>query len=129
MSAHVGLHNEALLLQLLAQLAQLCDGIDARVVSLLPLQSAHLHYEHLGATDLHGIDYVRNLHKDRLNQDICVKLTTRSRMYMSSTSEIANPPEYASVRGNGNRDPIIFLSIAIWKTTSVKPPNRKNVMT
>ncbi len=61
--AHVRLHKEAFFLHPFAKRAKSRHCINARVVSLLPLQTAHLQHERLCATDLKRIDNVRNLHK------------------------------------------------------------------
>ena len=65
--AHVRLHGEAFFAHLLAERAQSRNRIDARVVPLLPLQTAHLRNQRLGAAHLHAVYYVRNLHTGCLN--------------------------------------------------------------
>src|ERR1039458_7444542 len=59
---HVRLHGEAFLPHPLAERAQSRDRIDPRVVSLFPLQAAHLRDKRLGAAYLHAVYHVRNLH-------------------------------------------------------------------
>src|ERR1035437_1503024 len=49
-------------------------------------------------------------------------------MYISMSSEIANPPVYPSTRANGKRGETIPCRSAIPNTTSAIPPSRKNFM-
>jgi hypothetical protein len=60
------MHPEAFLQQLLSERAQGGNGVDAWVVALLALQTAHLHHQRLGAAHLHTVDHVRNLHSQNL---------------------------------------------------------------
>ena len=62
MPTDVRLDGETFLLQLLPQHAKTGDRIDARVVSLFPLQTAHLRHEDLRAAHLHTVYDVSNFH-------------------------------------------------------------------
>src|ERR1035441_3767563 len=64
---------------------------------------------------------------DHLNQ--CMKFRTLSMMYTMKRSEIINPPAYTNTRIAGKRGAIIPRDRPISNTTSVMPPNRKNVIT
>ena len=61
-TAHVRLHKEALLSHLLAKRAKSGHRIDARVVALLSLETAHLRDKRLSAAYLHAVNDVRDLH-------------------------------------------------------------------
>ena len=62
LATHVWLDDEALAAHLLTQWAKSSDRIDARIVALLALQTAHLHDERFCAAHFHAIDNMRNLH-------------------------------------------------------------------
>ena len=61
-SAHVGLHGEAFCLHPFSERAKSGHRIDARVVALLSLETAHLRDERLSAAYLHAVNDVRDLH-------------------------------------------------------------------
>ena len=66
MPPQIGLHIEAFLAQLFPKRTKRRNGVDAWVVALLALQTAHLHHQRLGAAHLHTVDHVRNLHSQNL---------------------------------------------------------------
>jgi len=65
--AHVRLHGEAFPSHLFAERTQCRDRADARIVPLIPLQTAHLRHEHLSPANLHGVYNVSNPHTGCLN--------------------------------------------------------------
>jgi hypothetical protein len=60
--AHVRLHGEAFLSQLLAKWPQRQDSIDPGIVPLLSLHAAHLRHQRLGPANLHRIYHVSDSH-------------------------------------------------------------------
>src|ERR1017187_7693991 len=62
MPAHIRLHSEPFYSHSLAKRAESRDGVYARIVPLIPLQTAHLRHQNLGAAHLHAVDYMRDLH-------------------------------------------------------------------
>jgi hypothetical protein len=65
--AHVRMHCEAFAPHLLAEWAQCQKRVDAWIVALLSLQTAHLHDKRLGPANLHGVHYVSDSHTGCLN--------------------------------------------------------------
>ena len=129
MPAHVRLHGETFCSHLFAKRTQRRHRVDARVMALLPLQTAHLRNERLGPANLHAVNHVCNFHTDCLNlrkHDIglssvfnmersglfdhlgqCIRFVIRSMMYISNTSNTAKPAEYGNARAIRRRGTII----------------------
>jgi hypothetical protein len=111
--AHVRLYGEAFRSHPFPERAKSRHRIDARVVALLSLHTAHLRDERFSAAYLHAVNEVRNLHTgcpdlrqrgtglasvpdlddskqlERLHQ--CIPFIIRSVMYSPITSKIAKP--------------------------------------
>ena len=75
MVTHFRLDPIVLFLQLLAEYAKSRDCVNARTVSIIPLKAAHLRHQHFGASHLHAVDHVCNLHH------ACFSLRRRVSLY------------------------------------------------
>jgi hypothetical protein len=60
--SHIRPHRKPFPLHLLTQCAESPDRIDSRIVPLFSLQTAQLRHKYLCSTNLHAVNYVRNLH-------------------------------------------------------------------
>ena len=115
MPAHVRLHGETFCSHLFAKRTQRRHRVDARGVALFPLETAHLRNECLGTSNFHAVNHVCNFHTGCLNLrkhntglpsvsnmdrrrlfdhvGQCIRFVIRSMMYISNTSDTANPAE------------------------------------
>jgi hypothetical protein len=57
------MYREALGPHLFAETAEIGNRVNARLVPLLPLQTAHLRNQHLCSAHLHAVDNVRDFHQ------------------------------------------------------------------
>jgi hypothetical protein len=68
---YVRAHGEALRSHPFAEWTESRNRIDAWVMPLLSLQTAHLQNQRLGAAYFHAVRYVSNLHTGCLNPRVC----------------------------------------------------------
>jgi hypothetical protein len=82
-SAHVETHDEPVSKQLLPKRTILPDHINAWIVPLFPLETAHLRHQGFDAAHLHAVYDVSNLHAVRLTLENAIFAICSSRQSLA----------------------------------------------